>query len=84
MAREVNATLGKIISAERGLTETQGEEIVKKLRNSNLYQVCLVPLCDFVGSVPFRQTRDRDAAATEIASSQHTPLLLFLRCTMES
>lgn len=43
MAREVNATLGKIIATERGLTEAQGEEIVKKLRNNNLYQVCFVP-----------------------------------------
>lgn len=41
MAREVNATLGKIIATERGLTEAQGEEVVKKLRNNNLYQVCL-------------------------------------------
>lgn len=53
MAREVNATLGKIIAAERGLTESQGEEVVKKLRNSNLYQVCLVPFFRFWGrSVP--------------------------------
>lgn len=51
MAREVNATLGKIIAAERGLTESQGEEVVKKLRNSNLYQVCLVPLFSILGKV---------------------------------
>lgn len=38
MAREVNNTLGKIISTERGLTEQQGEDLVKRLRNSNLYQ----------------------------------------------
>lgn len=42
MAREVNATLGKIIATERGLAEAQGEEVVKKLRNNNLYQVCFV------------------------------------------
>jgi len=40
MAREVNSTLGKILSAERGLTEEQGHELVKRLRSSNLYQVC--------------------------------------------
>lgn len=39
MAREVNATLGRIIAGERGLSEGQGEEVVKRLRNSNLYQV---------------------------------------------
>lgn len=38
MAREVNTTLGKIIATERGLTEQQGEDLVKRLRNSNLYQ----------------------------------------------
>lgn len=40
MAREVNNVLGRIIASERGLTESQGEDIVKRLRNSNLYQVC--------------------------------------------
>ncbi|KAI5848255.1 hypothetical protein BZA05DRAFT_93016 [Tricharina praecox] len=40
MAREVNSTLGKILSAERGLTEEQGHDLVKRLRSSNLYQVC--------------------------------------------
>lgn len=39
MAREVNTVLGKIIASERGLTEQQGEDLVKRLRNSNLYQV---------------------------------------------
>lgn len=43
MAREVNATLGKIITAERGLTEAQGEDIVKRLRTNNLYQVSPTP-----------------------------------------
>jgi len=38
MAREVNIVLGKIISKERGLTPAQGEDIVKKMRASNLYQ----------------------------------------------
>lgn len=40
MAREVNTVLGKIIAKERGLTDAQGEEIVKRMRTSNLYQVC--------------------------------------------
>jgi hypothetical protein len=39
MAREVNATLGKILASERGLPEEQGHELVKRLRSSNLYQV---------------------------------------------
>lgn len=39
MAREVNIVLGKIISKERGLTLAQGEDIVKRMRVSNLYQV---------------------------------------------
>ncbi|KAF8463505.1 hypothetical protein BDZ91DRAFT_784063 [Kalaharituber pfeilii] len=38
MAREVNTTLAKIISKERGLPSAQGEEIVKRMRTSNLYQ----------------------------------------------
>lgn len=38
MAREVNSIMGRIISEHRGLSETQGEEIVKKMRSSNLYQ----------------------------------------------
>jgi NADPH-ferrihemoprotein reductase len=39
MAREVNATLGRIIASERGIKEDQGHELVKKLRSCNLYQV---------------------------------------------
>ncbi|KAF3901496.1 hypothetical protein ABW20_dc0104384 [Dactylellina cionopaga] len=38
MAREVNATFGRIISEKRGITEAQGEEIVKRMRSSNQYQ----------------------------------------------
>lgn len=41
MAREVNNVLGTIIASERGLTEEQGHELVKRLRSSNLYQVRL-------------------------------------------
>ena len=43
MAREVNIVLGKIISKERDLTPAQGEDIVKRMRVSNLYQVCDSP-----------------------------------------
>lgn len=74
MAREVNATLGKIIATERGLTEAQGEEIVKKLRNNNLYQVCLF------GSFFFEKAHP--VAAAEMTSS-HTRYLLSPRCTMK-
>lgn len=59
MAREVNAVLGKIIAAERGLTETQGEEVVKKLRNSNLYQVCSVPFFQIWGRSALANTAPR-------------------------
>ncbi|KAJ6259268.1 hypothetical protein Dda_6167 [Drechslerella dactyloides] len=38
MARDVNATFGKIIAEHRGLTEAQGEEVVKRMRSSNKYQ----------------------------------------------
>src|SRR4051794_12316547 len=38
MAREVNTLLGKIISKYRNVPETKGEEIVKSMRASNLYQ----------------------------------------------
>lgn len=39
MARDVNSTFGRIISEKRGLSEAQGEEIVKRMRSSNQYQV---------------------------------------------
>ncbi|KAF3938147.1 hypothetical protein ABW19_dt0210608 [Dactylella cylindrospora] len=39
MARDVNATFGRIISEKRGLTEAQGEEVVKRMRSSGHYQV---------------------------------------------
>ncbi|KAI9772479.1 MAG: NADPH-cytochrome P450 reductase [Geoglossum simile] len=38
MAREVNIVLGQIIAEQRGLSEAKGEEIVKMMRSSNLYQ----------------------------------------------
>lgn len=38
MAREVNALVGKIISKQRNLPESKGEEIVKAMRASNQYQ----------------------------------------------
>ncbi|KAF8541400.1 hypothetical protein BDD12DRAFT_732328 [Trichophaea hybrida] len=38
MAREVNSVLGKIVASERGLSEEQGHEFVKRLRSSNMYQ----------------------------------------------
>ena len=38
MAREVNTLLGQIIAEQRGVSEAKGEEIVKQLRASNLYQ----------------------------------------------
>ncbi|KAI9821798.1 MAG: NADPH-cytochrome P450 reductase [Pycnora praestabilis] len=38
MAREVNIVLGQIVSEQRGLPETKGEEIVKAMRSSNQYQ----------------------------------------------
>ncbi|KAB2579553.1 putative nadph-cytochrome p450 reductase protein [Lasiodiplodia theobromae] len=38
MARAVNELLGQIISKQRGLPESKGEEIVKSMRASNQYQ----------------------------------------------
>lgn len=38
MAREVNTILGQIIAAQRGISESKGEDIVKGMRNSNQYQ----------------------------------------------
>jgi len=38
MAREVNTILGQIIVQQRGLKESQGEDIVKSMRSSNAYQ----------------------------------------------
>lgn len=38
MAREVNTILGQIISEQRGIPESKGEEIVKSMRSSNAYQ----------------------------------------------
>jgi NADPH-ferrihemoprotein reductase len=42
MAREVNSTLAKILSEERGIPETKAEEIVKSMRAANQYQVSLI------------------------------------------
>ncbi|KAK4251552.1 hypothetical protein C7999DRAFT_27968 [Corynascus novoguineensis] len=38
MAREVNAVLAQILSAERGIPEDKAEEIVKQMRQGNQYQ----------------------------------------------
>lgn len=38
MAREVNTLLGQIIAKQRGLPEEKGEQIVKSMRSSNIYQ----------------------------------------------
>ena len=41
MAREVNSTLVQIIADQRNLSEAKAEEIVKRMRSSNQYQVWL-------------------------------------------
>lgn len=41
MAREVNTVLAQIISEQRGIPEAKAEEIVKNMRASNQYQVCV-------------------------------------------
>ena len=41
MAREVNATLAQILADERGISKSKAEEIVKQMRASNQYQVCI-------------------------------------------
>lgn len=38
MAREVNVVLGQIIAEQRGLSPEKGEEIVKTMRNTGVYQ----------------------------------------------
>ncbi|KAL1960538.1 hypothetical protein VTO42DRAFT_7117 [Malbranchea cinnamomea] len=38
MAREVNVVLGQIIAEQRGLPPEKGEEIVKTMRNTGVYQ----------------------------------------------
>jgi len=38
MAREVNEVLAQIISEQRGVPKTKGEEIVKSMRSANQYQ----------------------------------------------
>jgi len=42
MAREVNTSLVKIMSEQRGIPESKAEEIVKGMRVANQYQVCLL------------------------------------------
>jgi hypothetical protein len=39
MARAVNSTLGEIIEQQRGLKEGGGDEVVKMLRASNMYDL---------------------------------------------
>ncbi|CAG9952792.1 unnamed protein product [Clonostachys rosea f. rosea IK726] len=41
MARSVNVALTEIIGAQRGVSMAQAEEIVKQMKLSNQYQVCL-------------------------------------------
>lgn len=43
MAREVTSSLVKILSEQRSIPESKAEEIVKRMRTSNQYQVCLPP-----------------------------------------
>ena len=38
MAREVNVVLGQIIAEQRGIDVSKGEEVVKNMRSSNMYQ----------------------------------------------
>lgn len=38
MAREVNTTLAQILSSQRNVPESKGEDIVKQMRSSNIYQ----------------------------------------------
>lgn len=38
MAREVNDVLAQIISEQRGVPKSKGEEIVKSMRSANQYQ----------------------------------------------
>jgi len=38
MAREVNDVLGHIIAEQRGVTPEKGEQIVKSMRSSGVYQ----------------------------------------------
>lgn len=40
MAREVNSTLAKIIAEQRDIPESKAEEVVKRMRSANQYQVC--------------------------------------------
>ena len=38
MAREVNILLGQIIAEQRGISAEKGEEVVKSMRSTNVYQ----------------------------------------------
>ena len=38
MAREVNTILAEIISSQRGVSGSKGEDVVKQMRSSNTYQ----------------------------------------------
>ena len=41
MAREVSQTLAQIIAEQRGCSEKEGEDLVKRMRSQNLYQARL-------------------------------------------
>jgi hypothetical protein len=49
MAREVNNTLAKILTEQRGIPETKAEEIVKGMRAANQYQVRPTPPAPLTG-----------------------------------
>lgn len=42
MAREVNSTLAKILSEQRGIPESRADEILKHMRAVNQYQASLI------------------------------------------
>ena len=43
MAREVNSTIANIIATSKGISMVDGEEEVRKLRESGQYQVRKIP-----------------------------------------
>ena len=42
MAQEVRSTLIRIIAEQRGISQAAADEIVKQMRASSKYQVCLI------------------------------------------
>src|SRR5271169_2967891 len=73
MARAVNAVLGEIIEKERGLKPGGGDEVVKMLRASNMYDSFIFLFC-----LLLQVSRGRLVLICMHEYSLHGPIYLYI------